>query len=141
MMNKDRKDRIDAIKIRLRRLCCNCIKAPANRNAERLLPYCDACKLKHEAADELNRLTREREALANTLQYHQNRRLAHEEDVRGTQWRTAGSLDIGRLGRFCDRIGDDWRYGKLSRISDGEFRMVSEDGGDDEPFYICEVEA
>lgn len=62
-------------------------------------------------------------------------------DVLRTGWRTAGRLDLGRLGRFCDRPGDDWSYGKLSRISDGVFRMVTEDGGDDEPFYICEVEA
>ena len=42
----------------LRILCSSCIMAPRNRNQERLRPACGQCIIKHQAADEIERLER-----------------------------------------------------------------------------------
>lgn len=44
---------------RLRELCDDCLKAPANRHSNaplNLEPYCEGCRLQWEAADEIDYL-------------------------------------------------------------------------------------
>ena len=47
---------MNGLTTQLRMLCSNCFLAPQNRNAEILKPCCMGCELKHNAADEIERL-------------------------------------------------------------------------------------
>jgi hypothetical protein len=77
------KDRVAAFVEDLRRLCLSCMTGHgAPRVTTMPYPYCDICRKKWDAADEIERLKREREALANTLAIEQERCLQAEKALR-----------------------------------------------------------
>jgi hypothetical protein len=77
------KERVALFVKDLRRLCLSCMTGHGSPRATTMpFPYCDICRKKWDAADEIERLAREREALANTLALEHERCLALETAVR-----------------------------------------------------------
>ena len=73
------KERVALFVKDLRRLCLSCMTGHGSPRATTMpFPYCDICRKKWDAADEIERLAREREALANTLALEHERCLALE---------------------------------------------------------------
>lgn len=65
----------------------------------------------------------------------------HQPDPGPIEYRPATDRDIGRLARFRDYEGEDWRYGRLVH-HDGEFFGCEglHCEGAEEFFSVCEVE-
>lgn len=60
----------------------------------------------------------------------------------GIEWREALESDVGRVGRFRDRKGDDWTYGLLETVDAQEcvYSCVSMENDPAELFIFCEVQ-
>ena len=114
------KDRVAAFVEDLRRLCLSCMTGHgAPRVTTMPYPYCDICRKKWDAAAEIERLAREREALASALAIEQERFLQAEKALQKIALLADTGSELHRKEFGCDSAtgwtANGWRVAERMR--------------------------
>jgi len=114
------KDRVAAFVEDLRQLCLSCMTGHgAPRVTTMPYPYCDLCRKKWDAAAEIERLAREREALANTLAVEHERCLQAEKALQKIALLADTGSELHRKEFGCDSAtgwtANGWRVAEKMR--------------------------
>jgi len=114
------KDRVAAFVKDLRRLCLSCMTGHgAPKTTTMPYPYCDICRKKWDAAAEIERLAREREALTSTLAIERERCLRAEERLQKIALLADTESELHRKEFGCDSAtgwtANGWRVAEKMR--------------------------